>query len=105
MILSGSPQVGTIDFRCSYTHSDASRPGPRPDSFTGVDRTPKEELDFIRAQAPKAKYILSVCSGALQLALAGVLAGKRATTNKVFYRVITVRPARCYLRRLFVESP
>ncbi|KAJ6511543.1 class I glutamine amidotransferase-like protein [Mycena vitilis] len=62
--------------------------GPRPDKFTG-DRTPKEELDFIRAQAPKAKYILSVCSGALQLALAGVLSGKRATTNKAFYRIIT----------------
>lgn len=65
--------------------------GPRPDKFTGVDRTPKEEIAFIRAQAPKAKYILSVCSGALQLALAGVLTGKRATTNKAFYRVITVR--------------
>ncbi|KAJ7918138.1 class I glutamine amidotransferase-like protein [Mycena leptocephala] len=68
--------------------------GPRPDAFTGVDRTPKEELDFIRAQAPKAKYILSVCSGALQLALAGVLAGKRATTNKAFYRVITASTAK-----------
>jgi transcriptional regulator GlxA family with amidase domain len=65
--------------------------GPPPDSFTGVDRTPKEEIDFLRAQAPKAKYILSVCSGALQLAVSGVLSGKRATTNKAFYRVITVR--------------
>ncbi|KAJ7701949.1 class I glutamine amidotransferase-like protein [Mycena rosella] len=63
--------------------------GPRPNAY-GVDRTPKEELDFIRAQAPRAKYILSVCSGALQLALAGVLSGKRATTNKAFYHIITV---------------
>ncbi|KAJ7231966.1 class I glutamine amidotransferase-like protein [Mycena rebaudengoi] len=62
--------------------------GPRPGS-TGLDRTPKEEIDFIRVQAPKAKYILSVCSGALQLALAGVLSGKRATTNKAFYHMIT----------------
>ncbi|KAJ7481835.1 class I glutamine amidotransferase-like protein [Mycena latifolia] len=61
--------------------------GPR--AYAGVDRTPKEEIDFIRAQAPNAKYILSVCSGALQLALAGVLSGKRATTNKAFYHVIT----------------
>lgn len=73
--------------------------GPPPDSFTGVDRTPKEEIDFLRAQAPKAKYILSVCSGALQLAVSGVLSGKRATTNKAFYRVITVRSDQRYLRR------
>ncbi|KAJ7121061.1 class I glutamine amidotransferase-like protein [Mycena epipterygia] len=63
--------------------------GPRPHAFTGFDRTPPEEIDFIRAQAPKAKYILSVCSGALQLALAGVLSGRRATTNKAFYHLIT----------------
>ncbi|KAJ7030801.1 class I glutamine amidotransferase-like protein [Mycena alexandri] len=63
--------------------------GPRPNAFTGVDRTPPEEIAFIRTQAPKAKYILSVCTGALQLALAGVLSGKRATTNKAFYHIIT----------------
>ncbi|KAJ6624760.1 class I glutamine amidotransferase-like protein, partial [Mycena sp. CBHHK59/15] len=63
--------------------------GPRPNLFTGVDRTPPEEIAFIRAQAPRAKYILSVCSGALQLALAGVLSGRRATTNKAFYHLIT----------------
>ncbi|KAJ7443927.1 class I glutamine amidotransferase-like protein [Mycena galericulata] len=67
--------------------------GPRPSS-EGVDRTPQEEIDFIRAQAPKAKYILSVCSGALQLALAGVLSGRRATTNKAFYRLITETASR-----------
>ncbi|KAF7292728.1 DJ-1 protein-PfpI domain-containing protein [Mycena indigotica] len=61
--------------------------GPPPHG--GIDRTPPEEIEFIRAQAPGAKYILSVCSGALQLALAGVLSGKKATTNKAFYRVIT----------------
>ncbi|KAJ7076501.1 class I glutamine amidotransferase-like protein [Mycena belliarum] len=60
-----------------------------PHAYGGIDRTPPEEIDFIRRQAPKAKYILSVCSGALQLALAGVLSGKRATTNKHFYHVIT----------------
>ncbi|KAJ6591300.1 class I glutamine amidotransferase-like protein [Mycena vulgaris] len=63
--------------------------GPSPHLFTGVDRTPPEEIAFIRAQAPRAKYILSVCSGALQLSLAGVLSGKRATTNKAFYHIIT----------------
>ncbi|KAJ7913414.1 class I glutamine amidotransferase-like protein [Mycena leptocephala] len=31
---------------------------------------------------------MSVCCGAVQLALAGVLAGKRATTNKAWFRII-----------------
>ncbi|KAJ7274806.1 class I glutamine amidotransferase-like protein [Mycena rebaudengoi] len=57
--------------------------GPFPES-----RLPKLEIAFIAQQAPKAKYVLSVCAGAVQLALAGVLTGKRATTNKAFYRTI-----------------
>ncbi|KAJ7367564.1 class I glutamine amidotransferase-like protein [Mycena albidolilacea] len=57
--------------------------GPLP------DKIPQEEIAFIAQQAPKAKYILSVCFGAVQLALAGVLAGKRATTNKFGYRLVT----------------
>ncbi|KAJ6622176.1 class I glutamine amidotransferase-like protein [Mycena sp. CBHHK59/15] len=63
--------------------------GPIPDFSTGQSRIPKEEIQFIAMQAPKAKYILSVCGGAVQLAFAGVLSGKRATTNKAFYRAIT----------------
>ncbi|KAF7328827.1 DJ-1 protein-PfpI domain-containing protein [Mycena venus] len=57
--------------------------GPFPSS-----RIPKEEIEFIKQQAPKAKYLLSVCGGAVQLAFAGVLSGKRATTNKAWFRVI-----------------
>ncbi|KAJ7443928.1 class I glutamine amidotransferase-like protein [Mycena galericulata] len=64
-------------------------PRPSPGDFSGVLRTPKEEIEFIRAQAPKAKYIMGVCAGSIQLALAGVLSGRRATTNKFFYRLIT----------------
>ncbi|KAJ7677604.1 class I glutamine amidotransferase-like protein [Mycena rosella] len=51
-------------------------------------RIPPEEIAFIAQQAPKAKYVMSVCGGAAHLAFAGVLAGKRATTNKAFYRAI-----------------
>ncbi|KAJ7802983.1 class I glutamine amidotransferase-like protein [Mycena olivaceomarginata] len=92
------PAAATLNPTKTYAEVEASGhqydiiwvpAGPPPDSFTGVDRTPKEEIDFLRAQAPKAKYILSVCSGALQLAVSGVLSGKRATTNKAFYRVLT----------------
>ncbi|KAJ6583197.1 class I glutamine amidotransferase-like protein [Mycena sp. CBHHK59/15] len=60
--------------------------GPRPNSSSRVDL--KEQINFIRAQAPKAKYILSVCTGAIQLAFVGVLSGKMATTNKALYNLI-----------------
>ncbi|KAJ7628722.1 class I glutamine amidotransferase-like protein [Roridomyces roridus] len=62
--------------------------GPMGDYVPGMTRTPDEEIAFIKHQAPHAKYIMSVCAGTVQLALAGVLTGKRATTNKAFYRQI-----------------
>ncbi|TPK97084.1 MULTISPECIES: DJ-1/PfpI family protein [unclassified Mesorhizobium] len=38
-------------------------------------------LDFVRERAAQARYITSVCSGALVLGAAGLLKGKRATTH------------------------
>ena len=49
---------------------------------------PKSLVDFIKAQAPGAKYVLSVCTGSEVLARAGVLNGKRATTNKFSFKRI-----------------
>jgi cyclohexyl-isocyanide hydratase len=40
-----------------------------------------ETLDFIRRQAKNARYVTSVCTGALVLGAAGLLKGKRATTH------------------------
>ncbi|KAJ7057941.1 class I glutamine amidotransferase-like protein [Mycena amicta] len=62
--------------------------GPLPDLATGAHRFPEDELTFIKHQAPKARYLMSVCTGAHQLALSGVLSGKRATTNKKFFKII-----------------
>ncbi|KAJ7798933.1 class I glutamine amidotransferase-like protein [Mycena olivaceomarginata] len=64
--------------------------GPGLDLETGKSLIPEDEITFIAQQTPKAKYVMSVCDGAFQLALAGVLNGKRATTNKLFYRTIVV---------------
>ena len=40
-----------------------------------------ETLDFIRRQAKSARYVTSVCTGALVLGAAGLLKGRRATTH------------------------
>ncbi len=41
----------------------------------------KETLDFLRAQAVNARYVTSVCTGALVLGAAGLLKGRRAATH------------------------
>jgi cyclohexyl-isocyanide hydratase len=40
-----------------------------------------EVLDFLRAQAARARYVSSVCTGSLVLGAAGLLKGRRATTH------------------------
>ena len=40
-----------------------------------------ETLDFLKAQAAGARYVTSVCTGALVLGAAGLLQGYRATTH------------------------
>ncbi len=40
-----------------------------------------ETLDFVRRQAAGARYLTSVCTGALVLGAAGLLVGRRATTH------------------------
>jgi cyclohexyl-isocyanide hydratase len=40
-----------------------------------------ETVDFVRKQAAGARYVTSVCTGALMLGVAGLLQGRRATTH------------------------
>ena len=42
-------------------------------------------LDFLARRAGDAEVVMSVCTGTALLACAGLLDGKRATTNKMFF--------------------
>ncbi|EMD88960.1 hypothetical protein COCC4DRAFT_60373 [Bipolaris maydis ATCC 48331] len=48
----------------------------------GTRNDMSEEIAFIAAAFPRLKYIISICTGASLLSRAGVLQGRRATTNK-----------------------
>jgi len=46
-------------------------------------------ISFLRERAPSAKIIMSVCSGSWLLAKAGLLDKRRATSNKVYFKIAT----------------
>lgn len=46
-------------------------------------------LDFLRARAPKAKFVSSVCTGSLVLGAAGLLRGYRATSHWLVHDLLS----------------
>jgi cyclohexyl-isocyanide hydratase len=48
----------------------------------------EETLAFIRRQAARARFVTSVCTGALVLGAAGLIRGKRATTHWAFHELL-----------------
>jgi len=46
-------------------------------------------LDWLSARARGAEVVMSVCSGSALLARAGLLDGRRATTNKMWFHALT----------------
>ncbi len=51
-------------------------------------------LDWLRSQAQTAQYVTSVCTGSALLARAGLLDGRRATTNKAAFEWVASQGGR-----------
>src|SRR6266850_366708 len=63
-----------------------------------------ETLDFIRAQAKGARYVTSVCTGALVLGAAGLLQGKRAATHWMSREMLRAFGATPVAERVVVDG-
>ncbi len=63
-----------------------------------------DTLDFIRRQAKGARYVTSVCTGALVLGAAGLLAGKRAATHWMSREMLRAFGATPVAERVVVDG-
>jgi len=61
-------------------------------------------LSFIRKQAVQAKYVMSVCTGALTCGAAGLLRGRRATTNWTVFHLLEYFGATPVKERVVVDG-
>jgi len=61
-------------------------------------------LSFIRKQAAQAKYVMSVCTGALTCGAAGLLRGRRATTNWTVFHLLEYFGATPVKQRVVVDG-
>jgi cyclohexyl-isocyanide hydratase len=64
----------------------------------------RETLDFIRRQARSARYVTSVCTGALVLGAAGLLEGRRATTHWMSLEMLAAFGATPVAERVVVDG-
>ena len=56
-------------------------------------------LDFLRRQSAGSEWTTSVCTGSALLAKAGILDGRRATTNKVAFAWVASQSSRVHWQK------
>jgi cyclohexyl-isocyanide hydratase len=64
----------------------------------------KAMLEFLQRQAQQAKYVTSVCTGALVLGAAGLLSGYRATTHWLSMPLLQLYGAVAVAQRVVVDG-
>ena len=72
---------------------------------TGINAAMEDEalLAFLRRQARGARFVTSVCTGALVLGAAGLLRGYRATTHWLSLDLLPLFGARSVARRIVID--
>jgi cyclohexyl-isocyanide hydratase len=70
---------------------------------TGSLMENREVLEFLRRQALQAKYVTSVCTGALVLGAAGLLKGYRATTHWLSLDLLPIFGATAVTDRVVID--
>jgi transcriptional regulator GlxA family with amidase domain len=84
--------IASYDFKTAPPFDVLLMSGGPGDLYLGEikDRTIE---NFIASRFDTTEYILSVCTGAGFLARSGILAGRRATTNKAYWKDFTLQGA------------
>ena len=89
--LTAGPRV-SVD--CTFDSADQFDVLIVPGGFGTLPQLENEAfLTFLKKQAPGAQYVCSVCTGSLLLARAGLLEGRRATTNKQLFGLTAAESA------------
>ncbi len=79
---------------CTFNSADQFDVLLVPGGFGTLPQLENEAvMAFLRRQAEGAKYVCSVCTGSLLLARAGLLEGRRATTNKQLFGLTAAESA------------
>lgn len=84
----------SVSVDCTFESSDQFNVILVPGGFGTLPQLENEAfLAFLKHQAQGAKYVCSVCTGSLLLARAGLLEGRRATTNKQLFGLTAAESA------------
>jgi transcriptional regulator GlxA family with amidase domain len=88
---------GGMQVTPDYTFADAPEPGI---VVVGAQRgKSKQMLDWLRRASTRSQVVMSVCTGAYKLAMAGLLDGKKAATHHDFWEDFQKRFPKVTLER------